>query len=203
MTPADDQGQRPSSSPHPLLDVDEQARLVTAIQTHGLHKYAERIIAHARPSLEFKGDGVHDDPRLGTTRLGGAPDLPAGTPWPKVEGFALQFLAQVRFEGLPIPEEWPLPRAGLLSVFKGDDEGRFDVEHGLVEALVRPLTTTRIDRPCSVARSPPGWASPCLATVTTRFTRWSSTTTTPMRTSRWRRRCTSLETRLCSVWTTT
>ncbi|MCW8139329.1 MAG: DUF1963 domain-containing protein [Planctomycetota bacterium] len=45
-------------------------------------------------------------------------------------------------DDLPVPKGWPLPRRGLLSVFMGDDEERFEVEHTLIytanpRALVR------------------------------------------------------------------
>lgn len=60
---------------------------------------------------------------LGTTKLGGHPDLPPGTKWPRVHGEPLTFVAQVRLEELVrhLPEDSPLPAAGLLSFFLAAD----------------------------------------------------------------------------------
>lgn len=120
-------------SHHPGLDRDQQKELLAVIEKHRLGRLADALLAEARPQLSLRAGKVYKgSPRLGRSRLGGAPDLPPGTAWPEMRGQPLLFMAQVRFDDLPIPKGWPLPRKGLLSVFMGDDEERFEVEHTLI-----------------------------------------------------------------------
>lgn len=57
------------------------------------------------------------DDRLapGTSKLGGAPDLPPGTPWPARAGAPLAFVLQLDLSGIDTGGE--LPADGLLSFF--------------------------------------------------------------------------------------
>lgn len=70
----------------------------------------------ARPDDETSdaSDGLF----VGTTKLGGAPDLPAGTDWPMVDGRPLTFVAQIDLaEVAPFDSRRLLPATGLLSFF--------------------------------------------------------------------------------------
>lgn len=60
---------------------------------------------------------------LGATKLGGHPDLPAGTAWPRVKKAPLTFLAQLDLAALAphLPAKSGLPRAGRVALFV--DEG--------------------------------------------------------------------------------
>lgn len=65
---------------------------------------------------------------VGTSRLGGLPDLPAGLSWPESEGQLLTFVGQVNLAEVPrLPV--PLPEKGLLSFFLGIDEPASNIEH--------------------------------------------------------------------------
>lgn len=57
---------------------------------------------------------------LGATKLGGHPDLPAGTTWPRVGGEPLTFLAQLNFADFATLTD-ELPKTGLLAIFIDDD----------------------------------------------------------------------------------
>ncbi len=68
-----------------------------------------------RLSARLAGDGALP---AGTSRLGGLPDLPAGTTWPLWKGAPMAFVAQVRLEEIaPFDQEKLLPASGLLSFF--------------------------------------------------------------------------------------
>jgi hypothetical protein len=54
---------------------------------------------------------------VGTTRVGGLPDLPRNVGWPIHEGKLIPFVAQVQLAELPQIPEMALPQSGLLSFF--------------------------------------------------------------------------------------
>lgn len=61
---------------------------------------------------------VDTGPPTGTTRLGGAPDLPPGSSWPSFGDRPMAFVAQVNLaEVAPLDERGLLPPAGLVSFF--------------------------------------------------------------------------------------
>ena len=61
------------------------------------------------------------------SRLGGAPELPVGAEWPRIDARPYRFVAQLELAELPSRALWPLPwrdalpSAGLLSLFVADD----------------------------------------------------------------------------------
>lgn len=106
----------------------------------------------------------------GTSRLGGAPDLPAGAAWPEVEGQPLPFLAQLRLEEVaPYDVHGKLPGEGLLSLFAGrqlDADGvpvprcrvlRFPAGETLTPAKppMKPM------KPCRIELAPRAMLPPC------------------------------------------
>jgi Domain of unknown function (DUF1963) len=79
----------------------------------GFGLVADRVAASARPTLLVLRKLLRRAPReLGTSRLGGNPDLPLGTPWPHCRGKRQSFLGQFRLSDLP-------PEAGELGVHGG------------------------------------------------------------------------------------
>ena len=73
-----------------------------ALEASGLGALADTIAPAARPAMIVDRSLLEREPsELGTTRLGGRPDLPAGTKWPRCHGYAQTFLAQLRLRDLP------------------------------------------------------------------------------------------------------
>ena len=73
-----------------------------ALEANGLGALADTIAPAARPAMIVDRSLLEREPgELGTTRLGGRPDLPAGTKWPRCHGYAQTFLAQLRLRDLP------------------------------------------------------------------------------------------------------
>ncbi len=73
-----------------------------ALEANGLGALADTIAPAARPALILDRSLLEREPEeLGATRLGGRPDLPAGTTWPRCHGYAQTFLAQLRLRDLP------------------------------------------------------------------------------------------------------
>lgn len=80
------------------------------------------VRALLRPSLRLHLDalerGDEDQLEVGSTRLGGAPDLPPTLAWPEVDGVPLVFVAQLDLAELAsFDAAAELPREGLLSFF--------------------------------------------------------------------------------------
>jgi uncharacterized protein (TIGR02996 family) len=96
----------------------------------GLTHRREALLAVARVALRLDaGEPAFDDPpptpaALGTTRLGGDPDLPASDPYPTVAaGVPLYFLGQFDLTDLRgTVAGRALPDAGLLSIFRPQEE---------------------------------------------------------------------------------
>jgi Domain of unknown function (DUF1963) len=87
-------------------------------QAAGFADVADRLAEASRPTLVLNRKMLRRAPReLGTTRLGGLPDLPRGQRWPQCGGRAQTFLGQFRLRDLPRAAE-PLRRhGGRLYVF--------------------------------------------------------------------------------------
>lgn len=90
-----------------------------ALQAANLTELAGHVDALARPALRLvlqpagAGGGA-----AGTSRIGGQPDLPAGTAWPEKQGAPLAFVGQIRLEeAAPLDTAHLLPSVGLLSFF--------------------------------------------------------------------------------------
>jgi hypothetical protein len=73
-----------------------------ALEANGFAALADTIAPASRPALLLDRTLLNAEPaELGTTRLGGRPDLPAGVKWPRCRGYAQTFLAQLRLRDLP------------------------------------------------------------------------------------------------------
>ena len=75
---------------------------------------------------EYQPDEHGADARLdlAATKLGGRPDLRHRSRWPSRDGQALPFVAQIDLAQVaPLDRHGLLPRAGLLSFFRGDPSG--------------------------------------------------------------------------------
>ena len=92
---------------------DALARALDALGLTGAHRDA--LLRHARPEVVLVP--APGEPPVGASKLGGAPDLPAGAPWPAGgDGRPLTFLAQLDLAALPEVDP-DLPRDGTLSFF--------------------------------------------------------------------------------------
>jgi uncharacterized protein YwqG len=98
---------------HPPADRADFGRRLDAV---GLGAHREPLVALARESARLVP--VDSGAPPGTTRLGGQPDLPVGTAWPRHMGEPLSFLLQVDLaEVRPHLTDADLPGTGLLSFF--------------------------------------------------------------------------------------
>ena len=80
---------------------------------------ANQILARARPTITFADTKASEKTLpVGASKLGGRPDMPAGTEWPTDYDEPLSFLAQFNLAELQVsPVARALPATGLLSLF--------------------------------------------------------------------------------------
>jgi hypothetical protein len=89
----------------------------TALHRAGLGRWADALVALDRPSVRLRAHGPTDDGdvAVGSSKLGGAPDLAPGAVWPTWKGAPLSFVAQISLAEMPVVPDQPLPAAGLLA----------------------------------------------------------------------------------------
>ncbi len=113
----------------------DDENLTRAIAEHGLEAAAGAIRALALPSTRLAATPWSDETLpVGASKLGGAPDLPAGHTWPQRQDRPLAFVAQIARDG------------GVLSFFYDDsdqpwggpgEEDGWRIEHHAGADLVR------------------------------------------------------------------
>jgi uncharacterized protein YwqG len=99
------------------VDIEKACRRVLA--DWDLDDLADPVIAATQPTLlcEWKSHAPRVAAPIGSTKLGGFPDLPDHVEWPQFNGRYLPFIAQVNLAELPVLEGGPLPTTGRLYYF--------------------------------------------------------------------------------------
>lgn len=108
---------------------EQKRQLSELIKEYGLDPYADKIIDMARNSLLMRVTDPHDETSIGTTRLGGLPDLPQPDDWPKNGEQSMRFLGQINLLELPNFPGNPLPENGTLLFFLGDDSNSRNIKN--------------------------------------------------------------------------
>jgi uncharacterized protein YwqG len=102
------------------------------LKSSGLSRVADDIAELAQTCVRFHTKAKEDSKLpVGSSKLGGSPDLPDAIEWPSWQGHPLGFLGQINLgEISSFPSCEPLPKSGLLSFFYDPDQGTwgFDPE---------------------------------------------------------------------------
>ncbi|MFN3431085.1 MAG: DUF1963 domain-containing protein [Candidatus Sericytochromatia bacterium] len=102
-----------------LTDVDQ------LMDDHGFTRFKSSLKKGIRPAISLRPRPADDSViPVGVSKLGGSPDLPPAAMWPKRQGRAMAFLAQVRLGDVK-RHDWrgQLPPTGTLSFFYDADAG--------------------------------------------------------------------------------
>jgi hypothetical protein len=139
----------------PVITPCSEEDLMRVAADAGLIRHVEAAVALARRTLRVvPGDGP--PPPGSRSRLGGAPDLPAGTVWPRYGEQPLAFLAQIDLaEAHAIGIDPLLPTSGVLALFSALDRtpsgtSPFDADSTVVMRLpgsMRPAPTPDAAQP--------------------------------------------------------
>lgn len=133
------------AAPSASADGFRAAEVREALTTAGYGTIADRVAGASRPVLMLDRVLLAREPRaLGTTRLGGRPDLPVGTQWPRCRGAQQAFLAQLRVRDLPSAAR-ELRRHGGTLLFFMAVEGE-DVWPGRCGAVIHAPTGAKLQR---------------------------------------------------------
>lgn len=141
----------------------DRANLRRLMMAYGFGDMADVILSHARPSIRVLSAPTNDpDLPLGTSKIGGWPDLPYSAGWPNVlrggRRVTMPFIAQLNLAdvaGFEAAE--PLPPRGVLYFFAETGlfphygkQGRVLYFRGDATDLVRrqPPRGVRVYRPC-------------------------------------------------------
>jgi len=90
------------AAPSASADGFREAEVRKALTAAGFGGVATRVAAAARPAVTIDLAQRSREPAVrGKSRLGGRPDLPKGTAWPRCKGKPQTFLAQFRLRELP------------------------------------------------------------------------------------------------------
>ncbi|TWU00020.1 hypothetical protein Pla108_09630 [Botrimarina colliarenosi] len=107
--------------------------LASRIEALGLGPFREEIIESAEACLSVTTSRDESRPcEIGSSKIGGDPDLPADLEWPRASENSLHFIAQFKLSELPPIASTSLPSVGMLYFFydmNGQHWG-FDPEDG-------------------------------------------------------------------------
>ncbi len=145
--------------------------LVAAFEAAGIARLTKDIDALAKLSIRLVTASVDENTlEIGTSKIGGTPDVPLNFSWPEWKGLPQSFIAQIRLEDAhPYDLDGVLPAQGILWFFYDaqqetygaapSDKGGWSVvfaeqpaqlQHAVVPAA---LPTTSQFRACSLAFS--------------------------------------------------
>lgn len=117
--------------------MDLMADLEKRLQQYELAAVRPFALDHARPVLTFVIGEAQTSSETGLSRVGGDPDLPAGSAWPEIPGMPqpspMVFVAQLNMAHIaPYDPTGLLPTEGLLSFFFGNDEPSTNMPHAVL-----------------------------------------------------------------------
>jgi uncharacterized protein YwqG len=107
-----------------MTTVFDRDRIRADMVKKGLADHADGLLNLVEPSVRLETRVVAEDEiPVGSSKLGGSPDLPAGFRWPAFGDQPLSFVAQVNLaEVHRLPGAEVLPGSGLLSFFYDSEQ---------------------------------------------------------------------------------
>jgi len=160
------------------VEVSEYSR---RIEGAGLSVYRDALVSVVEPSIRLVPVGGASEDLVGTSRLGGLPDLPVETDWPVNDGEPLSFIAQLNLaETRQYDAEGLLPESGLLSFFYdavAQEAWGFDpADHGSFAVLYSPASSQLVSREAPATLDHEGVFAPVGLTMASEatFVGWES-----------------------------
>lgn len=90
--------------------------IIQLLEQAGLEQYKQAIASWIYPTAQLMLESVSDvSIPIGSSKVGGNPDLPKDMEWPRWKDYEMTFISQINLA--EIPAELSLPTTGLLSFF--------------------------------------------------------------------------------------
>ncbi|MEZ4667776.1 MAG: YwqG family protein [Anaerolineae bacterium] len=104
------------------------------ISKYELNDFRDQILRIAKTSIQITPAEPHHYQAVGTTRIGGRPDLPMNIEWPRIRDLYLVFLAQINLSEIRFGDKTKaaLTEATQLSLLNQGDLVRIPYEHELL-----------------------------------------------------------------------
>lgn len=123
----------------------DRAAIESLIAMHGLGEVASEIVALLRPCVRIATEEPAEPKALGTTRLGGVPDLPSDTPWPEADGRLLSLLLQLNLRDVA-GADTGLPKSGWMWFFLGASDTTTDITSAVMYSEASELHLATVPR---------------------------------------------------------
>ncbi len=108
----------------------DKTSIATAMQQAGLQRLGSILDQLILNSIRLSTNPSYETAiQPGQSKLGGLPDLPAGTAWPDMKGTPMEFIAQIQLaDARPLDSAGVLPAQGLLSFFYDSTQQTFGAD---------------------------------------------------------------------------
>ncbi len=117
-----------------MLSSNNQNKLERIVRENQFEHAVDYLKESVRQGIRLSKKKIETYNEIGSSRIGGDPDLPASVEWPVDSGGTpMTFLAQLRLSELTHQdEEALLPVKGILYFFVGVDEPAYGIEHKVI-----------------------------------------------------------------------
>ncbi|KGR84574.1 YwqG family protein [Lysinibacillus odysseyi] len=117
-----------------MLSSNNQNKLERIVRENQFEHAVHYLKESVRQGIRLSKKKIETYNEIGSSRIGGDPDLPASVEWPVDSGGTpMTFLAQLRLSELTHQdEEALLPVKGILYFFVGVDEPAYGIEHKVI-----------------------------------------------------------------------
>lgn len=117
-----------------MLSSNNHNKLERIVRENQFEHAVDYLKESVRQGIRLSKKKIETYNEIGSSRIGGDPDLPASVEWPVDSGGTpMTFLAQLRLSELTHQdEEALLPGTGMLYFFVGVDEPAYGIEHKVI-----------------------------------------------------------------------
>lgn len=128
-----------------MLSENNKKKLELIVRNNQFEHAIDYLKKFVRQGIRLSKKDMENYKEIGSSRIGGDPDLPSNVEWPlDSNGTPMTFLAQLRLHELSSHDESSLlPEGGMLYFFVGVDEPSYHIEHKVLYLQEERLLETK------------------------------------------------------------